>query len=52
MTKKERDKILKPLNAVIQVCPRCYKIDVYRGDGHVCDREAEERRQIDLGYYD
>lgn len=32
----ERDK-LKPFNSVIQACPRCGKVDVYKDDGHDCD---------------
>jgi len=30
---------LKPLNAVIQQCPICGKIDAYKGDGHNCNDE-------------
>lgn len=32
---ENKDK-LKPLSAEIQVCPKCGKIDAYRGDGHDC----------------
>jgi hypothetical protein len=42
MTKEERDKELKPYNAVIQICPRCGKIDVSLGDKHECDFEYQE----------
>ena len=27
---------LKPFNSVIQVCPVCGKVDVYKDDGHDC----------------
>ena len=37
MTIKERDKKLKPFSSVIQVCPRCEKIDVSLNDNHDCD---------------
>ncbi len=30
------EQMLEPLNAVIQVCPRCGQVDVYRGDNHEC----------------
>lgn len=36
---------LKPFNSVIQVCPKCRKIDVYKDDGHTCDVEFEASRQ-------
>lgn len=36
---------LKPLNSVIQVCPVCGKIDVYKDDGHECDKEFQEQRR-------
>ena len=29
-------KPLEPFNAVIQVCPKCGKVDVYKDDGHDC----------------
>lgn len=38
---------LKPLNSVIQVCPNCGKIDVYKDDGHECDRNLQEQRNRD-----
>lgn len=31
-TKKD----LLPFNSVIQVCPECGKVDVYKDDGHSC----------------
>jgi len=43
-------KKLKDLNAVIQVCPLCGKVDVYKDDGHSC--EEERIRQENLEYYD
>jgi hypothetical protein len=43
-------KKLEPLNAVIQVCPICGKVDAYKNDGHNCD--AEYRRQEAQEYYD
>ena len=33
---------LKPLNAIIQVCQKCGKVDVYKNDGHYCHRKEEE----------
>lgn len=36
-TPKDLEDVLKPYNPVIQVCPVCGKIDVYKGDGHSCD---------------
>lgn len=33
---------LKPLNAVIQQCPECGAVDVYKDDGHKCDAEYQE----------
>jgi hypothetical protein len=50
MTKKEKDlvkKSLKPLNAVIQICPVCSKVDVYKGDGHDCDDYLLRRSSSD-----
>lgn len=39
---------LKELNSVIQICPKCGKIDVYKNDGHFCSRDFQERRQEDI----
>lgn len=36
MTPKQANAQLKPLNAVIQICPNCGKIDVYKNDRHSC----------------
>jgi len=33
---EEEDNELKPFNAVIQICPHCRKVDVYKDDGHNC----------------
>lgn len=38
---------LLPLNAVIQICPKCGKVDVYKNDRHDCathilNQEAQE----------
>jgi len=35
---------LKPLNAIIQICIDCGKIDAYEGDNHVCNREYQNER--------
>ena len=48
MKLKERKKELKELNAEIQVCPNCGKIDAYKDDGHTCDREWREAREENL----
>ena len=46
-------KDLKDFNEVIQVCPECGKIDVYKNDGHECDREQQEIRRLNQeSYYD
>lgn len=45
MTKKDE---LKPLNAVIQICPICGKIDVYKDDGHDCDADLQEQRRRNI----
>jgi hypothetical protein len=46
---RQSDKYLKPFNQVIQQCPICMKIDVYKGDGHSCGQEAilQEQREND-----
>ena len=46
------NKEIKEINAVIQVCKNCGKIDVYKGDGHICDREFQEQRELNQEYYD
>ena len=50
MNKEEIE--LKELNAVIQVCPKCGKIDVYKGDNHFCNAKAELDRQENEEHYD
>ncbi len=43
MKNKKRNKLmreLKPFNSVIQICPVCNKIDVYKGDNHDCNQYA------------
>jgi len=52
MTLKERKKELKELNAEIQVCPDCGKVDAYKNDRHICNREYREAREENLEYYD
>ena len=39
------EKELKEFNSVIQVCPKCGKVDVYKDDGHECDRDFQEYRE-------
>ncbi len=39
----EEKQVLTPLNNIIQVCPVCSKIDVYKNDGHCCASEIEKR---------
>jgi hypothetical protein len=37
-------KELKPFDLnEIQICPICFKIDVYKDDGHDCSLELERR---------
>ena len=43
---------LVELNSVIQVCPDCGKIDVYKNDGHTCDRNFQNMRMHNDEYYD
>ena len=43
-------KDLKELNPVIQVCPTCRRVDVYKNDGHDCgqhlaNQDAREHYQ-------
>lgn len=42
---KTKESPLKPYNAIIQVCPYCSKIDVYKDDNHFCDREYQNHRR-------
>ena len=42
------EKEFKELNSVIQVCPYCGKLDVYKDDGHKCDREWQTQRSNDF----
>ena len=51
-TPEQKKKELKPLSSIIQVCPVCGKIDVYKNDGHLCNAGAEQRRIENLEYYD
>lgn len=50
MTIKELLDTLKPFNAVIQVCPVCSQVDVYKNDGHCC--QSEINRQMEGEFYD
>jgi len=45
-------KELKPFGDVIQVCPWCGKIDVYKGDGHICDPDYQLQKQDRYDYGD
>lgn len=49
--KKAKKKYLKPFNSVIQVCPCCGKVDVYKNDGHSCSNHLanEENRRMSEG---
>ena len=40
MKKKNKKVKLKEFNPVIQVCPKCRKVDVYKDDGHNCRRRG------------
>ena len=42
----------KPFNAVIQVCPKCNKVDVVAGHEKECNPELEAYRQESQEYYD
>lgn len=39
---------LKPLNAEIQICPRCGKVDAYKNDGHSCEAEFKGKNQMSI----
>lgn len=41
---------LKPLSAVIQICPTCGKVDAYKGDNHNCFQSAQNQYNIDEDY--
>ncbi len=43
-------KQLKKINSVIQICPICGKVDVYKNDNHDCIQSAQN--QINQEYYD
>ena len=45
-----KNKELKKLNPIIQVCPKCGKLDVYWNDGHECNRGFQQQRQLNLEY--
>ena len=45
MTKKKE---LKEFGPVIQICPSCGKMDVYKNDWHYCDRSYQERRSYEI----
>ena len=42
----------KPFNEVIQVCPRCRRVDVSEGHEKECDPAYEKARQENFDYYD
>ena len=39
---------LEPFNAVIQVCPQCGKVDVYKDDGHDCITHANNAEDKEM----
>ena len=39
---------LKSYNPIIQVCPDCGKVDVYKDDNHECNRELREQEMDNL----
>ena len=41
-------KKLKPFNEIIQVCPKCGKVDVFLNDGHTCDKGFQDFRKFEL----
>lgn len=43
---------LKPFGEVIQVCPVCGKVDIFRGHEKECDPEYETARREAQEYYD
>lgn len=49
---KETDDELEELSEVIQMCPKCGKIDVYKNDGHDCSAvDKAERENRNDQYY-
>lgn len=44
MKQKSKKKKLKPFHGIIQQCPDCGAIDVYKDDNHYCDRKYQEDR--------
>ena len=42
---------LKEFNSEIQICPDCDKIDVYKNDGHTCDKKFQEARAESQEHY-
>ena len=45
---KETKDNLKPLGAIIQVCPVCGKVDAYKDDGHDCGAEMRRQEAIEM----
>jgi hypothetical protein len=50
MKPAKREDELKPLSSVIQICPKCGKVDAYKGDKHNCLNEI--RRKENEEHYD
>jgi len=50
--KKKSKKDLLPFNAVIQICPECHKIDVYKDDGHSCEDEIIRKQNEEMSEAD
>lgn len=51
MSKQKKLKSLKPYDlSIIQVCPVCDKVDVYKDDGHDCLLSAQNQKSLE--YYD
>lgn len=41
---------LLPWNSIIQVCPECGQVDVYKNDGHSCSAHLIREEEKDILY--
>jgi len=43
---QEAKRKLKPFNAIIQVCPVCGQVDVYKDDNHDCGQHFQNQQSL------
>ena len=48
--KKIDNLCLLPMNAIIQICPICGKVDVYKNDNHDCMTHILNKESQDYNY--